>query len=388
MPAILDDVVNILESIQLVVKKGKNTYTWLGKDYLPDIFGKLQAQAIAEYPEDAVKFGLKGRDDEIDRDGSTSAGGGRQSRRGSMSSVTSEDSRGGFRSLAKLSQQFLQVFLVGYDILSLPQASEMIQGTLSAEAYAAIGTAHAHVATRFDPMAQPPPSLENPTEFRRAAQRGLKTKIRRLYDIANVFLSVGLLRKVEAHSGSTIDVLASNRRPNFQWAYHMSPKQIQEVFVAMKRESTMGLGHPSVMCVAQGNAPIAPLPTSSAAVELKQEERTPSRAEGKIQDVSETPLSSNTSKTPPFSASTNASETEGSEITITPSTNDSTMENHPKLMDGSLAHTAVEGADGSDASRVILANIHQSGGAYHPSPLMRNNKPSVPSQPISVSTYI
>jgi E2F/DP family winged-helix DNA-binding domain len=376
-----DDVVNILESIQLVVKKGKNTYTWLGKDYLPDIFGKLQAQAIAEYPEDAVKFGLKDRVD-------ATPTGGRQSRRGSMNSVASEDSKGGFRSLAKLSQQFLQVFLVGYDILSLPQASEMIQGSLSAEAYAAIGTAHAHVATRFDPMAKPPPSLANPTEFRRAAQRGLKTKIRRLYDIANVFLSVGLLRKVESHSGSTIDVLASNRRPNFQWAYHMSPKQIQEVFVARKRESPMGLGHPSLLCVAQGNAPIALLPPPSSAVEQNKEERTPSRAEGKVQDATKTPVSSNTSKGPPVSASTNASETGSSETTNTPSTDDSDTENPPKMMDGSAAMNAIEGADGSESSRVILANIHQSGGAYHPSPLMRSNKPAVPPPPQTSSSYI
>ncbi len=62
--------------------------------------------------------------------GGGGGGGGRQSRNASMSSIASDDSKNSFRSLAKLSQQFLQVFLVGYDVLSLPQASEMIQGTL------------------------------------------------------------------------------------------------------------------------------------------------------------------------------------------------------------------------------------------------------------------
>ena len=161
----------------------------MGKDYRPDVFGKLQAKAVSEYPEDAKKFGLI--PGETQSDGSEPNDEGRFSRRSSFSSVSS-DERTAFRSLAKLSQQFLQVFLVGHDTLSLPFASELIQGTLSKEEYAKIGSAHAHMATRCDPNALAP-DLENPLEFRRAAQRGLKTKIRRLYDIANVFLSVGLL---------------------------------------------------------------------------------------------------------------------------------------------------------------------------------------------------
>ncbi|CAB9526238.1 E2F transcription factor-like [Seminavis robusta] len=378
------DVVNILEAVQLVVKKGKNTYTWLGKEFLPDIFGKLQAQAILEYPDDAVRFGLKtpvAADAAAPPAAGGAAGGaavaaapagGRHSRRGSMSSTQSEDSRGGFRSLAKLSQQFLQIFLVGYDIVSLPQASEMIQGTLSAEAYAAIGTAHANIASRFDPTAPPPPQLENPAEFRRAAQRGLKTKIRRLYDIANVFLSVGLLRKVEHNSTTSADLFSNNRRPNFQWAYHMSPKQILEVFTARKRESPMGiggLGHPNLLRMAQTTSRFAPVPPPSfvpVQVDLvqqsNQDERTPSRAEGKI--LTDTPVSDSTVETdPPLSVTTsNSSETENVETATPSNTSDATVEVPSKTMDGK----ATSGTDAAGGN--VLANIHQSGGAYQPSP--------------------
>ena len=55
------DVVNIMESICLVCKKHKNTYSWMGMDHLDAVFGRLQAQAIVEYPQDAEKY-LGGRD--------------------------------------------------------------------------------------------------------------------------------------------------------------------------------------------------------------------------------------------------------------------------------------------------------------------------------------
>ena len=365
------DVVNILESIQLVVKKGKNTYSWLGKDYLPDVFGKLQSTAITDYPEDAKRYGLT----TADEDPNATDGDGIQSRRNSMSSIASDDSKNTFRSLAKLSQQFLQVFLVGYDILSLPQASEMIQGTLSAEAYAAIGSAHAHLATRYDPHAPPPPCLENPLEFRRAAQRGLKTKIRRLYDIANVFLSVGLLRKVDASpTTSTIDALSSNRRPNFQWAFHMSPKQVQERFLTQKRNN---LSHPQLL---------PPSVLALAQVSSKADERTPLRtiaAQGQWsskQDAAEqtTPVASG-SKAQPDSATTDGSCPPSAESNETTPAGDS-------MGTPSEENTAVFQDSEKNSSRVLLANIHQSGGAFHPSYRAKSATPGMLSRLVTLPT--
>jgi transcription factor E2F7/8 len=229
------DVVNILEAICLVSKKHKNTYSWLGKESLDGVFGRLQASAIQEYPQDAQRFGLEGCNGG-DGDGNTnttvplkpprkqnSTTTTTSSTATSTSTTTSTSTREN-KSLAKLSQEFLQVFLVGHVTLSLPEASDKIQGTTSVEELIAMGgqtittsgennhTTAANANTNAD---------ANAKELKAAAARGLKTKIRRLYDIANVFLSVGLLEKVD--SGD------SSRRPNFSWSYRLSAFEIHQL---------------------------------------------------------------------------------------------------------------------------------------------------------------
>ena len=182
------DVVNILESISLVCKKHKNTYTWMGMDHLDAVFGRMQAEALEEHPEDAKQFlGVTGL----------------SSREPPPKPLKGRE----FKSLARLSQDFLQVFLVGHKTLSLPDASDKIQGTTSMEELVAMG--------------QKNKKFLDEKELKAAAARGLKTKIRRLYDIANVFLSVGLLEKVDGSDAT--------RRPNFSWAYRLSAKQIYEL---------------------------------------------------------------------------------------------------------------------------------------------------------------
>ena len=335
------DVVNILESIQLVVKKGKNTYTWLGKEYLPDVFGKLQVTAITDYPEDAKKAGLVAGEEDSDAPKNDE---GAMSRRNSMSSIASDDSKNTFRSLAKLSQQFLQVFLVGHDILSLPFASELIQGSLSKEEYAKIGSAHAHMVTRYDPNAPAPPSLENPLEFRRAAQRGLKTKIRRLYDIANVFLSVGLLRKVDTSTASsTIDALSSNRRPNFQWAYAMSPKEIQERFMSQQHnnQSHLQLLPPSALALAQVGIYTADETTPLRAIVAQQSQWSSDKKEALASATETTPIASGSKALPDNGEESNETTPAGESL-------------------GPPSDNAENGSR-------LLANIHQSGGAFNPS---------------------
>ena len=186
------DVVNILESVNLVEKKQKNTYSWMGMDHFDDFFGKLQAKAVMEYPEDAKRY----LDNTIPLDDL------------SKTRKTKEN-----KSLAKLSEEFLQVFLVGFETLSLPEASDKIQGTTSMEELIAMGGGARGKSTVVG-------AIPDARELKAAAARGLKTKIRRLYDIANVFLSVGLLKKVE-----NID---TSRRPNFSWNYKLSAKDLYD----------------------------------------------------------------------------------------------------------------------------------------------------------------
>lgn len=206
------DVVNILESVSLVTKKQKNTYSWMGMDHLDDMFGNLQAKAILDYPEDAKRYLDSSivvqhiNDSQVSPDESKHPG---------KPAKIKEN-----KSLAKLSQEFLQVFLVGFETLSLPEASDKIQGTTSMEELIAMGG-----GARVKSTAEG--DIPDARELKAAAARGLKTKIRRLYDIANVFLSVGLLRKVE-----NID---TSRRPNFAWNYKLSA---QEVYNRYKRKPT------------------------------------------------------------------------------------------------------------------------------------------------------
>lgn len=194
------DVVNILESICLVCKKHKNTYSWMGMDHLDAVFGNLQAQAVEDYAEDAKTLLGITECKKIESEPVPV----KPPRKHSKSREN--------KSLAKLSQEFLQVFLVGHETLSLPEASDKIQGTTSMEELIAIG---GHTSASDEVQKE-----VGTKEARAAAARGLKTKIRRLYDIANVFLSVGLLKKVESTD--------SSRRPNFSWSWRTTAKEIYE----------------------------------------------------------------------------------------------------------------------------------------------------------------
>ena len=227
------DVVNILEAIGLVSKKHKNTYAWLGThpDHLTKVFGRLQASAITAYPEDAQKFlKIETNCKENQKQENSSQLLNAESTPSQQPYPPSQKSREN-KSLAKLSQEFLQIFLVGYEVLSLPEASDKIQGTTTLEELIAMGMMNHHSKISTDSTgitgvstSKPQSSFEilmEQRERKAAAARGLKTKIRRLYDIANVFLSVGLLHKVE--SGD------SSRRPNFAWAYPWSAKQLYQL---------------------------------------------------------------------------------------------------------------------------------------------------------------
>ena len=70
---------------------------------------------------------------------------------------------------------------------------------------------------------------EDPHMFKQAAMRGLKTKIRRLYDCSNVLTNMGIISKV----GDTTAMPADQRRPRFQWNFKMSPHEIRELYATL-----------------------------------------------------------------------------------------------------------------------------------------------------------
>jgi E2F/DP family winged-helix DNA-binding domain len=220
------DLFNVLDSIRLVRKVERQTYEWLGTDHLPYVLGELQAAAIAEYPVEADQF--LGYDhhhdvtsfnfDNVDdfwggvRNSNTTKNVSGQT----GTKLTGKDSKnpngkkvGKDRSMAKLSHDFLQVFLVGHDTLSLQQASDIMQGTSSP------------LSSRFDAAATNPVVDD---AARKLNMRQQKAKIRRLYDLANIFVSVGLLQKVEA---AKIPGTRANRRPDYAWMYKYTAQELR-----------------------------------------------------------------------------------------------------------------------------------------------------------------
>ena len=109
------------------------------------------------------------------------------------------------KSLGKLSNRFIQYFLVGNTNVSL-----------------------AHAATQVLNL-----QLEtNPIISSKDGQH--KTKIRRLYDIANVMLSIGLLKKMDdiTNSDGSIPAKVNNKRQFFTWAW-TDLKELRKSYVGL-----------------------------------------------------------------------------------------------------------------------------------------------------------
>ena len=217
------DVVNIMEALQLVKKKAKNTYIWMGMDHMTQYFAILQSEAIERWPEQARRKDLiitkfTPENDKNTRLTSNSDGKPMYNPRRDASS----------KSLTRLSQMFLHVFLVGFEAVTLPEASELIHGSSkSPEDLAVLG--YTHESSRL--------KVTNNTSTTELCHedKELKTKIRRLYDIANVFVSVGILSKME--DKTTCNPLA--RRPHYSWAYQYSLKEIHEYYHKMTLETKL-----------------------------------------------------------------------------------------------------------------------------------------------------
>eukprot|EP00529_Nitzschia_sp_RCC80_P023987 CAMPEP_0113521966 /NCGR_PEP_ID=MMETSP0014_2-20120614/44937_1 /TAXON_ID=2857 /ORGANISM="Nitzschia sp." /LENGTH=450 /DNA_ID=CAMNT_0000419991 /DNA_START=1 /DNA_END=1353 /DNA_ORIENTATION=- /assembly_acc=CAM_ASM_000159 len=127
------------------------------------------------------------------------------------------------RSMSKLSHDFLKVFLVGHDTLSLQQASDLMQGTTSP------------LSTRFDQATE---NSVLDSETRKLNMRQQKAKIRRLYDLANIFVSVGLLQKVEA--AKIPPGQKANRRPDYTWTYRYSAQQLRDLYKQQQHQEAQG----------------------------------------------------------------------------------------------------------------------------------------------------
>jgi len=216
------DIINILESIDIVARVRKNTYRWHGTGDLPKFFAKLQRDAIEE-----------------------------QTRKANGTWVE-DPNKPKTKGMATTCQKLLQIFLsTGQLDFTLAYAADIIMGPAAQAAEeAARAAAAAQAAARNpiplpDPLAPPPlpvgpaglPQLEVPmisanvdtaaattttTEGKTPAQKAMKTKVRRMYDIANVLQALGVLTKYNVGSTSV------QNQPSLKWTYFLKPDEIAQ----------------------------------------------------------------------------------------------------------------------------------------------------------------
>ncbi|MED6195991.1 E2F transcription factor-like E2FE [Stylosanthes scabra] len=175
------DIVNILESIGVLARKAKNQYTWKGFGAIPGALHELKEEGLRE---NAYGFeggnDLKVSDDEDDEETFSNPGTGSQNDKSNSNSNSNSatlakslknDNRRE-KSLALLTQNFVKLFVCSnIEMISLDEAANLL-----------LGDGHST-------------SL-------------MRTKVRRLYDIANVLSSMNLIEKT--HTTDT-------RKPAFRW---------------------------------------------------------------------------------------------------------------------------------------------------------------------------
>ncbi|KAI4343788.1 hypothetical protein L6164_011097 [Bauhinia variegata] len=173
------DIVNVLESIGVLARKAKNQYTWKGFGAIPGALQELKEEGMREnsnaFDGGNDVYNGKVSDDEDDEETLSNPSTGSQNDKsnpnsGLLKSLKNDNRRE--KSLAILTQNFVKLFVCSNVVLiSLDDAAKLL-----------LGDAH------------------NTSIMR--------TKVRRLYDIANVLSSMNLIEKT--HTSDT-------RKPAFKW---------------------------------------------------------------------------------------------------------------------------------------------------------------------------
>jgi len=198
------DIVNVLESVGILVRRAKNRYTWLGFGGVPAALKELKERALREMSgspvlppmEESSTANLSvDEDDEKLEDADEDAESEKLSQ--SVDNTSDKPDAPGCRlrsdhrkekSLGLLTQNFVKLFLtMEVETFSLDEAARLL-----------LGEGH--------------------------AESNMRTKVRRLYDIANVLSSLNLIEKTQQ---------ADTRKPAFRWLGQSKRKQENNTMVAL-----------------------------------------------------------------------------------------------------------------------------------------------------------
>ncbi|KAK9925858.1 hypothetical protein M0R45_023120 [Rubus argutus] len=172
------DIVNVLESVGVLARKAKNQYSWKGFGAIPNALQELKEEGLKEnfntfHGNFQGNDDPKGSDDE-EGDESGPATGSQNDNAGvnPKSSANSKNDNRREKSLALLTQNFVKLFVCStVESVSLDEAARLLLGD-------------AHNASV------------------------MRTKVRRIYDIANVLSSMNLIEKTHT---------ADTRKPAYKW---------------------------------------------------------------------------------------------------------------------------------------------------------------------------
>ncbi|KAJ1696086.1 hypothetical protein LUZ63_004598 [Rhynchospora breviuscula] len=176
------DIVNVLESVGVLVRKGKNQYSWIGFSGIPkalqDLKDSASQESLVQDVQDPPTKALEEEEDESINQGTDFEG---EKGTSGLDSATVNSAGSGAKpaleqrrekSLGLLTQNFVRLFITtDADTISLDEAAKIL-----------LGDAHDAV--------------------------NMRTKVRRLYDIANVLSSMNLIEKTHH---------AETRKPAFRW---------------------------------------------------------------------------------------------------------------------------------------------------------------------------
>ncbi|XP_039113824.1 E2F transcription factor-like E2FF [Dioscorea cayenensis subsp. rotundata] len=167
------DIVNVMESVGVLTRKAKNRYSWIGFSGIPKALEDLKKEALRDlsrYPGDD-QCSQVSEEEENDRSMDHEEGIREdKSSSGSHKNVRSDNRKE--KSLGQLTQNFVKLFLTSNaDTVSLDEAARLLLG-----------------------------------DCNDATQ--MKTKVRRLYDIANVLSSMNLIEKTQQ---------VVTKKPAFRW---------------------------------------------------------------------------------------------------------------------------------------------------------------------------